>query len=514
VSSASIASWETTLYARASSVDAPSGSRIATASSAFARASVAVAHDPVKPRQRQGGTAPRLLVAQLSVDRDRPFDRREGVVEPTDGVRSTRELFEDGCLVGRSLTTDEHGGASVVGVRLPIRVQRRSSPRGDQCVLGDHGLGARGLRMVDDVCRVGVRGEQGLEDLGVEAAPRSDRDAGSDRVPGQLVAETNVRRVDLEQLPALRFLRRGSPAGHHRVQQGGAHAGRDNRDELHQAACGLLEPRRTSQNRVRDRRRQAACGSRGQELGDVERVASGRRVHLVGIVAGERSDGARRQGRQLEKHRVVGADSADRCAKRMSRRDLASPKGQHEERRQRADPPSEHGDRVERCTVRPVHVLDHEHRRPGRMLQLRDQQRLDLVRRRAGGERLVERRRDAPDEVPNRAERPRNRQVVARAEQHPRTRVQIPYEPGDERGLPDPRLPGDQDETTVAARGRLARLGESGQCTIALEELHRSKIDLVPASKIASGSIPRKLSLSASAVRLGGDQAPTKEEAR
>ena len=79
-----------------------------------------------------------------------------------------------------------------MGVGLPIRLQRRRSTRGDECVLGDDILGPGDFGVVDDVGRVGVRGQQGPQDLGVEAAPRDDRDARPDRVPCQLVAEANV----------------------------------------------------------------------------------------------------------------------------------------------------------------------------------------------------------------------------------------------------------------------------------------------------------------------------------
>ena len=89
----------------------------------------------------------------------------------------------------------------------------------------------------------------------------------------------------------------------------------------------------------------------------------------------------------------------------------------------------------------------------------------------------LERRRDAPDEVADRAERPRDREVVAGAEQHPRAGVEILEEPGDERGLADPGLAGDEHDAALAARGRVARLGERRQCPVALEQLHGSTID-------------------------------------
>ena len=164
---------------------------------------------------------------------------------------------------------------------------------------------------------------------------------------------------------------------------------------------------------------------------------------------------------------------------RMARRRLAAAEGEDEQRRQRADPPPEHGDRVERRIVRPVHVLEYEHGRRGRQLELRDQQRLDVVRGRADGECLDEGRRNVPNEVAERAQRARNREVVAGTEQHSRVVVQILEKPGDERCLADPGLAGDKDDPTGTTGCRSSRLGERGQRPISLEELHQSTINPV-----------------------------------
>ncbi len=92
---------------------------------------------------------------------------------------------------------------------------------------------------------------------------------------------------------------------------------------------------------------------------------------------------------------------------------------------ERGDPPPEHRDRVERRIVGPVHVLEHEHRGVRQPLELGDEQRVHLMRRPAGGERLLEGGRD---EIPERAERARDREVVARPEHDPRSRLEIAHE--------------------------------------------------------------------------------------
>ena len=259
----------------------------------------------------------------------------------------------------------------------------------------------------------------------MEAAAGGDRDARPDRVPGQLVPEADVRGSTSSS-------RRRSGSSAAAAQSGITASSKEvatrfgtTESQLHEAPGVVVEPRGASQHGLRDRGRQLCGGSGGEQLGDVEGVPPGRGVDLVGVVAGERGDRALRQGRELEEHRVLGPDRADRGEQRMARRHLAAPEGEHEQRRQRADPPAEHGDRVERRVVRPVHVLEHEHRRPRRELELRDQQRLDLVRRappRAPPRAPARRSRRGR----GRAQRPRNRQVVAGAEQHPRPCVRGP----------------------------------------------------------------------------------------
>jgi SAM-dependent methyltransferase len=137
------------------------------------------------------------------------------------------------------------------------------------------------------------------------------------------------------------------------------------------------------------------------------------------------------------------------------------------------------------------HVFEHEHRRLRRALELRDQQTLDLVRDGAAGKRLLERRRHGPDEVSNRIKRPWNRQVVTGSEQYPRPGLEIPHEPGDEGGLADPWLPGDQDDTTLPPRCRVARLRKRSQRPIALEQLHRSTRDLGRHTTVSETSLRR-----------------------
>jgi hypothetical protein len=119
-----------------------------------------------------------------------------------------------------------------------------------------------------------------------------------------------------------------------------------------------------------------------------------------------------------------------------------------------------------------VNVLQHEHHRSRRPLELRDQEILDVVRRGVPAERFLQLRRDASGKVTKRAQRTRYREVVAGAEQDAPV-----LEPGGEaphqRGLADSRLPADRDHSAGAGRGGGVGLGQGRQCRFAFEQIHR-----------------------------------------
>ena len=156
----------------------------------------------------------------------------------------------------------------------------------------------------------------------------------------------------------------------------------------------------------------------------------------------------------------------------MSRRCLAVPAREQEQHRQRGDAPGEQGDHVERRFVRPVHVLEEEHGRPGRERELLEQEAMDLVRRGVRGERLLQLLGHASGEVVNRPKRPWDREVVTRADEHPRALLEARDETRHEGGLADPRLTEHDDDAALATRRRVARLGERGQRPLAFQQLH------------------------------------------
>ncbi len=181
-----------------------------------------VADVPVEARKGAGTPAHGLDVAQFAVDLDRALDRRNGLVHSGHEVRGGRVLLEHGGLLRRREPVDEVGRTPVVRVRLAVRLERGGAAGGDERVRGDAIARAGGLGVVDDVRRIGTGGQQGVEDLAVQPAPRRDRKARPDRVARQLVAELHVRRSDGQELAALGLLRGRGPVRRDRVEQGRA----------------------------------------------------------------------------------------------------------------------------------------------------------------------------------------------------------------------------------------------------------------------------------------------------
>ena len=218
---------------------------------------LAVALDPVVAREHARAAADGLDVAERAVDRDRALDRRERVVEPADRVGGGGQLLEHVRLLGRVQPVGELRGAAVERVRLAVRLQLGRPARGDERVLADDVVGAGRLGVVDDLGRVGVRGEQRAHDLvrAAAAAPRPGRSTGPRAAPARGgSAPTSA--------PTSSSCRRsGSTAassqpGITAFSTDVGIAARHDRDELDEAARRVVEPRRAPEHGVRDRRRQ------------------------------------------------------------------------------------------------------------------------------------------------------------------------------------------------------------------------------------------------------------------
>ena len=178
------------------------------------------------------------------MDADRALDRAEGVVEAADEVGGRRELLEQVRLLERRQPLGEVRGPPVVGVRLPVRLERRGTARGDERVLAHHVLVAGGLRVVHDVGGVGAGGQRSAPRTcawSCGAARRSGCSTGPRCAP--------ARGGSARRLPAISSSCRRSGSSAATGQPGisssstaVAHAVRHDRDELDETARGVVEP--------------------------------------------------------------------------------------------------------------------------------------------------------------------------------------------------------------------------------------------------------------------------------
>ena len=277
---------------------------------------LAVAGIPVEARLHARASTDGRLVAQADVDRNGVLDRRERVLEPVGRIRGGGELLEHRRLLDGGEPADERRRATVVGVRLAIRVDGGRAARGEERVLGDGVVVAGGLGVVDDVGGIGVRRDQRVCDLAMMTSPRGDRDARGDRVPGELVTEAHPARLDGEQVTPLRLLRRRRPRGMTASSTEVA-----TRLGTIETSSTSRRPRRPAVRPARRRSSRPRAGDRGPPVG---RAARSRRTGCRPsprtprrVVAGERGDRALGQRRERDVERDVRADLADRRIERM-----------------------------------------------------------------------------------------------------------------------------------------------------------------------------------------------------
>ena len=96
---------------------------------------------------------------------------------------------------------------------------------------------------------------------------------------------------------------------------------------------------------------------------------------------------------------------------------------------------------------------------------------MDLVRRRPGAQQPRGGLAEVVGDVVQRAEGAGHAQRVAHAPQHVAD-VRARGEQAGQRGLPDPRLAGEQDDRAFAAPRLLPRAAQEAQLVVALEQLH------------------------------------------
>lgn len=140
-------------------------------------------------------------------------------------------------------------------------------------------------------------------------------------------------------------------------------------------------------------------------------------------------------------------------------------KAHHQQRWQPFHPPAKAPDHVKRRIIRPVGVLHDHHRRSRRNTHLVQQRIHELVHRPRPAQRGATARH-----VPKRRQRPRRQQPLTRAEEDPHRALGLLRELVQQRGLPDPRLPGDKHETAFAPPGRSHRHAQLPKLVIALQQ--------------------------------------------
>jgi hypothetical protein len=223
---------------------------------------------------------------------------------------------------------------------------------------------------------------------------------------------------------------------------------------------------------VAHRRRDGGRGG-GQDLGQVEGVAADRRHHRAGVEPGgngQLGHGLVRQPLQLDpEHRRPG-QGGDHAGERVVVAQLLVAVADHQQRRQAVDPPGQVPDDVQGGGVGPVGVLDDDHGRALGEAHLGEQGVQEGVAVVAGQPGQAP---GVAGHVPERPQRPRGEQVLARPDQHPGRRPGALGELLEQRGLADPGLPRDQHGRPPALPGVLEGGRQAPELGVALDQGHR-----------------------------------------
>jgi hypothetical protein len=247
-----------------------------------------------------------------------------------------------------------------------------------------------------------------------------------------------------------------------RLEQGEIGLEADDGCRVEDRARPKVESCRAGQHRVPHARRHARSAG-GQHLGDEERIASRLPVELVDVDTGSLGELVHAAlGQRGQCDSPSRLDVAKDEPQWVLWADLVVAVRRDHERRRSLEPATEVAEEIERCLVRPMHVLDNGDRC-------------------ARAERLEHGCEDIPptggpleiwQELVQWRERLRSEQPVAGGPEDARLARLGLDECADERGLPDPGLAPDEHEPAVA-RGRGAEmLAESGEVPAPLDQLH------------------------------------------
>ena len=159
--------------------------------------------------------------------------------------------------------------------------------------------------------------------------------------------------------------------------------------------------------------------------------------------------------------------------------DLVVAIGEQEHRRQVRNPATEEPEHVERRTVSPMHVIDHQERRCPRA-ELGKHGREHGVLVGAGRQGIGERPVSSSHRVPQRPQGARRQQVLAGRREHTHIARERGEQFPDQAGLADPRVAQHQGGRTVPGHGSLDEGSQCAQFPLPFEQVvpHRAIVAL------------------------------------
>ena len=260
-----------------------------------------------------------------------------------------------------------------------------------------------------------------------------------------------------------------------RLQEPGLGAWRNDRDGLEQGPRGGAQTRRACENRVPHRVRDLGVGRR-QYLRDEERVARGLPIEIIGVDAvrlGESGNGLRRQRIDPQPpHRRAGRELSGQDPQRMYPIELVAVAHEDEGGHTFHLPPEETND-IESRLVGPVDIFEHEHARcvPAQVVHQRGG---DLVGLRFAVDELLDLASARLCDLDQWRERTRHVERVAGSPEDASRAPVLIAEAPQERRLPDPGLPRDQDEPASSLLTHIdEQRGQRVQLALPFEELRR-----------------------------------------
>ena len=338
--------------------------------------------------------------------------------------------------------------------RLPVPARGGGRPRGRRSE-PRHGVAVAGAaRVVRQPRRVRApRLLERMEHHPIQLVLPDRRDLVLDRPPREVVAERERTVLQGEQARVDAGVdRRGRRARGLRQQPQLRRAGNDGGQLDHGARVGT-ERGDAQSDRLAHARRHRGAGGRRQRFGDEERVAARHAVQIRGLPAGplrQHRDRLLRQRRRLDPPRALAAQRPEYAPDLGQLSQRVGAAGHDQAAARARQPPPKQGHEVERRVVRPVQVLDHEHRGRARG-QLVERRRQDVLARTTFLDRRGNRTADLPRDVQQRPHRARRDERIARAPEHA-PRVGPRDDGGDQRRLADAGLARDDHDPPLGPR--------------------------------------------------------------